>query len=432
MKDKKDGDSYIFSISCVATNNYGSREGSIAPYYSSNAGGCPWLLVETAPDEGVQIYSEENNILNQSQFAGNIGNDITDLYKIKTEPYINYDGDQPLVNCNIVESNNHYSYFDRVKLYAIDHQWGTKVVIGNDNNIYVYDETSVKSSKSAYLDGTIDVTDEIQYGFDSYTTSDSLDYISAEYSHATYYVPGIIAGLDGDRLTPILNKNIAADLDVNSGEYSFPLAMRERQYEVTSIISGPFQTYTVEDVAVNYLRHAMVSYIIVAEMTTNYDQYELPLYSAVHSGYGDLTLLMTNVDQQYCEMDSLNNIKLSFNAGNLPELEDGNIRDYVFEVTGRYCDTIPDGHFNNMFYNISNNSDNKSIIVNNYKLYTNYPNPFNPKTLISYDIVDKGIVKIVIYNILGQEVNTLVNEYKLPGHYSIEFNGSNLASGVYL
>ena len=66
-----------------------------------------------------------------------------------------------------------------------------------------------------------------------------------------------------------------------------------------------------------------------------------------------------------------------------------------------------------------------------YYLSQNYPNPFNPSTKINYSIAAAGIVTIKIYNILGREISTLVNEEKSAGKYEVNFNASALASGVY-
>ncbi len=60
-----------------------------------------------------------------------------------------------------------------------------------------------------------------------------------------------------------------------------------------------------------------------------------------------------------------------------------------------------------------------------------YPNPFNPTTTISYSIPKRGLVQLKVYDILGKEIETLVNEEKPSGKYSVKFNGSNLPSGVY-
>ena len=73
--------------------------------------------------------------------------------------------------------------------------------------------------------------------------------------------------------------------------------------------------------------------------------------------------------------------------------------------------------------------DNKSIRFN---LSQNFPNPFNPVTKIKYSIPQPGNVQIRIYNILGSEIITLVNEYKQAGTNEIEFDAANLPSGVYM
>jgi hypothetical protein len=65
-------------------------------------------------------------------------------------------------------------------------------------------------------------------------------------------------------------------------------------------------------------------------------------------------------------------------------------------------------------------------------LEQNYPNPFNPSTLIKYSVAKAGVVTIKVYDILGNEIKTLVNEDKTPGSYNIEFTAQNLASGMYI
>ncbi len=67
----------------------------------------------------------------------------------------------------------------------------------------------------------------------------------------------------------------------------------------------------------------------------------------------------------------------------------------------------------------------------NYKLEQNYPNPFNPTTTINYFLKENGFVQLQIYDVLGKEIATLVNEEKKQGSYSVKFNGNNLPSGVY-
>ena len=80
----------------------------------------------------------------------------------------------------------------------------------------------------------------------------------------------------------------------------------------------------------------------------------------------------------------------------------------------------------------NNPTESVSIIPQSYQLYQNYPNPFNPTTKIAFDLPKDAKVKLVIYDILGREMKTLVNnEFRSAGKYITEFNGSNMASGVY-
>jgi hypothetical protein len=66
-----------------------------------------------------------------------------------------------------------------------------------------------------------------------------------------------------------------------------------------------------------------------------------------------------------------------------------------------------------------------------FYLGQNYPNPFNPSTNIKYSIPQDENVTLKVYDILGKEVTTLVNEYQQAGSFDVVFNGSNLSSGVY-
>ena len=80
--------------------------------------------------------------------------------------------------------------------------------------------------------------------------------------------------------------------------------------------------------------------------------------------------------------------------------------------------------------------EENSIIPQKFELLQNYPNPFNPKTVISYRLPVSGNVTLKVYDVLGNEIVTLVDEYKSSGKYEVEFSGhsdegQNLSSGVY-
>jgi Secretion system C-terminal sorting domain len=71
-------------------------------------------------------------------------------------------------------------------------------------------------------------------------------------------------------------------------------------------------------------------------------------------------------------------------------------------------------------------------VVNNYKLEQNYPNPFNPSTNIQYSIPEASFVQLKVYDILGNEVATLVNQEQSAGIYKADFSGKGFASGLYI
>ncbi len=73
--------------------------------------------------------------------------------------------------------------------------------------------------------------------------------------------------------------------------------------------------------------------------------------------------------------------------------------------------------------------DDKNIPLT-YSLSQNFPNPFNPTTTIRYQLTESGKVSLIIYDILGREVKTLVNKFQINGKYEVSFNSSSLASGV--
>jgi hypothetical protein len=81
---------------------------------------------------------------------------------------------------------------------------------------------------------------------------------------------------------------------------------------------------------------------------------------------------------------------------------------------------------------LSDVGDREGAVPQTFRLSQNYPNPFNPATKIDYTVAKAGRVSIKVYNTLGQEVATVVNEELAPGHYQATFDGANLPSGVYV
>ncbi len=77
-------------------------------------------------------------------------------------------------------------------------------------------------------------------------------------------------------------------------------------------------------------------------------------------------------------------------------------------------------------------NDNDSQIPKSFEVFQNYPNPFNPSTIIKYNLPTEGNVTLTIYDILGSEIEKLVNEVQHAGSHAVVFDASKLASGVYI
>ncbi len=104
-------------------------------------------------------------------------------------------------------------------------------------------------------------------------------------------------------------------------------------------------------------------------------------------------------------------------------LDDKNILGYLNEVNELIIDKQVAG--------LKLKKLENSEIVYDYNLLQNYPNPFNPVTYISFSIPKESMVKLTVYDILGNEIKTLVHEKFSKGHYTFKFDASNLTSGTY-
>ncbi len=108
---------------------------------------------------------------------------------------------------------------------------------------------------------------------------------------------------------------------------------------------------------------------------------------------------------------------------------------YLYEdkklQTASYKYRLKQIDFNGNYEYFTLESDVVITAPNIFSMSQNYPNPSNPKSKIDYEIPVDGIVTIKLYDILGRETISIVHEIKLAGFYSAEFDGTDLASGVY-
>ncbi len=100
-------------------------------------------------------------------------------------------------------------------------------------------------------------------------------------------------------------------------------------------------------------------------------------------------------------------------------------------ISGKYSYRLKQIDNNGNFEYYSLNGDVVVGVPSKFDLSQNYPNPFNPSTKINFDMPKDGLVSLKIYDMLGREVATLVNEIRTAGYYTVDFNASSLSSGIY-
>ncbi|MBZ0183506.1 MAG: carbohydrate binding domain-containing protein [Melioribacteraceae bacterium] len=137
--------------------------------------------------------------------------------------------------------------------------------------------------------------------------------------------------------------------------------------------------------------------ITVERMELSHDLSQLVIYTSKHDMNRNYTVELSNIstlDNEFFETDSL-------------------IKSYSSET-------------------ITDLNDNTIDIPSKYELYNNYPNPFNPSTVISFGLPENSLVNIKVYNILGEVVSEIINKELNAGKHQITFDASNLSSGIYL
>lgn len=395
---------------------------SMSPFYSPS--GCPYVYNRNSDS----TFVAENNILHKSKFPENIGQDITDKYVLNNSPVIQ-DNKFVLV---LAEADSDIDYYDQIKLIAVDHSYNTKVGITEDNQIVLYDSVEVVDNIYATKNGE-DITSEVLYHIPSRNapiTGDTLDHLYFNFTGSNISNYAIITQMESDRLYPFPTAkdwlgNIVAEL-TDGNSYSTNLSRRE--FKSISIIPLDLPNsakQTQMDININILKNYQVKYLSLANLY--YDGFtttELILNKGtVHNEVAqfdiDSTIIFYN-DQNYLTLDNTSQLYLYFDipfSGILPK------RDYILEVNGKYMSN-PD---------IDNTEKEKksSILPVQIKLHQNYPNPFNPTTYIKFELSNSSQTQLYIYNVLGQLVSKLIDGYLPEGIHNVEFDASNLPSGVY-
>jgi len=422
----------------------------INPSLVSGGGGCPYLYILGKDSSNQDSYLMDNNLLHRSEFNENVGQNITDLYHLKLKPNI-VDGK---INLQLFESEKDVNYFDQIKLYAIDHPAESKIGITEDNKIVMYYSADVVSTDSSTKNNENNITDYIQYNHPSQkiisgVSNDNfyIHYSSSSQKLMRTRIKGnsmsyaLISEVGADRNIYIpkpigQQKDWAGTIDINTNAGNFTQSFAKREMKSEIIIPYSGTNDMIDFININWNSDYVVSYFsIVPVYYDGFTKTELPLSKATHTLWNDVKMFLENIDEREVMMDTNSIIDLKFDNDTL--ISGNNIRDYVIEINGRYTNQANRmqinkiGHDRQEINSLPEIENIKEKVFQN-KLSDNYPNPFNPITKIKYSLANPGFTKLEVYDILGRLVKVLVNEYKMPGNYIIEFNASEFSSGIYI
>jgi N-acetylmuramoyl-L-alanine amidase len=387
--------------------------------------GCPYLFVR----EG-EKFMAENTILASVEMAEDRGLDVNDYYLVK-QLMTRID---KMYKLQISEFEQEHSFFDQVELLAVDHEFGSKVAVTREGEIFVYDPAKFREPISCYDEQGVAQDSFLQLdpedrAFMNGPGSLILDFGPVSQDSTTQILLLPCCG-PGDGYSKIVSKVVA-------GEYipQIGLLVETEKEGVWHVVDSIPPRLALQEVFVDVSDYRDTNGELKLKLSWDergysfsefrcfeakqFDQPKsLTLINASHSSLGNVSQKLAFDDNDYVELLPGEDIDLDFSY--LPS-EPGKTRDFVFECNGYY---------------ITDNLAKAATPPSSEELQQNYPNPFNPQTQIEFSQAEASKVSLVIYNLLGQKVVTLVDEMLPEGKHKIHWNGMDesgdrVASGIY-
>ncbi len=369
--------------------------------------------------------------------------------------YIGGGGYTYFMDNNYVTPSQNNRFYDNI--VGIGSAWGSYVFAcenrGRDcNNNSIYTNSSYDAS--AYQSGTI------YAGYNYWGTDgaqlyqDGTSYIDASNPLSSDPWPPIIPH-DEKLVTPVQNNNPRA----NGNDDIFECIDLERQNRTTELIQLCKQMLTQNSNAdfalvelvkvkrkfhINGIKEYLDSLLSgnrpfrarvldhLANIALDENKYNVAnqIFNLILQQYPNTPIAINVMFEKF--FAALNIIENRELAGQfLSDLQSLEINDNDFLMRLHMAETLYNQSGNSHMSKPTNSHDEINEVME-YALFNNFPNPFNPSTTINYQLPQNGLVTLKVYDILGKEVATLVNEQKIQGSYSANFDASKLASGVYI
>jgi len=398
--------------------------------------GCPYILIH---DGNNFVY--DNNLLHRSELIDNKNKFIEDKYILRTKPAISQE--DSAIWLAVKETNIDVNYFDQFRLLIADHPAGTQPGITENNDIVIYTLKDLVFPSHAELSGR-EITNYIKYGLQNpkFIKGDDKDILSAKFpddvknplgadSIALIFNPG-----SGDltQVIPVV-KDIAGTITIQDSKGNNEITDLNFSKRIinSGVIVPVFSNKGISSMSLDWKGEFQFSYLAYAGI--NYNGFllrESELIEAEDLFSGNALNLLKENDGNILQLDSSNQIILKFRNTAEP-VPAGFERSYIFITHGRYeKGELFEERGNGTF---KNETGQEKEAHRSELIIGNYPNPFNPLTKFYFTLPEipgaSNSVKIIIYDMLGNEINTIMNEKKTPGDHSAVWNATDIPSGIY-
>ena len=387
--------------------------------------GCPYLFIYDG-----EKFMGENTVLASVEMAQDRESDVDDYYLLK-QSVLPIDS---MYKLQIGEFEEEHSFFDQVELLAVDHDFGSRVAVTGDGKIFVYNPANSQEPISCYDENGVNQDSLLQLdpedrAFLNGAGSLVLDFGPVPQDSTTQILLLPCCG-GGDGYSKTIAK-------VAAGEYipQIGLLVEAEKEGVWQVVDSIPPRLALEEVFIDLSNYGSPNEELKIKLSWDergysfskfrcfeakqFDQPKsLTLINASHSSLGNVSQKLAFDDNDYVELLPGEDIDLDFSY---LTPEPGKTRDFVFECNGYY---------------ITDNLAKAATPPSSEELQQNYPNPFNPQTQIEFSLAEASKVSLVIYNLLGQKVVTLVDEMLPEGKHKIHWNGMDesgdrMASGIY-
>ena len=418
----------VIEIRCTASNSVGSSTKSAYPTFSSSCSpsGCPTLAFDNGGER-----TDENTLLISS--LSNPDEDATDYYLINSNNKIQNGN----IDFYIHEPEEEHTWFDEIELWELKANHGEFIAVTDEGEFINFRET--KRPYKYTLNESVDVTAELE----------------ANDGNTYYFLPGDLLrveklkgkespGVQSSEETfvtvigvkpPHSDKIIAGDIFLNkqfdkasktsSDTYGIGgFYLRDNMSTVSKKIGELNENDAVEIVFNN---ETEIDYFVLTNNLKTVKAKKLELISS-EKGNETISNAISSKDGNYAELLPAEEMRFKYESKkNINKKEKVK---HVLKVVGRYQKSEGEGLIAGKGSGNTITTGEEELPKEN-RLFSNYPNPFNPSTIIKYELKEPIHISLKVFDSLGRLVKVLQESTQSPGRYEVEFDGSDLSSGMY-